>query len=219
MKQSNQRANQQAKQQATRQTSFGMDDVRIDEEETVYSGFLKLSRYKIRHALFEGGWSPQLIREAVYRVPSVGVLLYDPGLDQVVLVEQFRVGPMLSRDDPWLIEVVAGISEPNETLESVALREVKEEANCEVKKLLPISNFYMSPGATNERLMLYCGITDASGAGGCYGLKEEGEDIRVQVVPFAEAYAMVEDGRIANAPAVIAIQWLKLHHQELQQYA
>ena len=211
MKQSNQRANQKA--------SFGMDDVRIDEEEAVYSGFLKLSRYKIRHALFEGGWSPQLLREVVYRVPSVGVLLYDPGLDQVVLVEQFRVGPMLSSDDPWLIEVVAGISEPNETLESVALREVKEEANCEVKELLPISNFYMSPGATNERLMLYCGITDASGAGGCYGLKEEGEDIRVQVVSFSEAYAMVEDGRIANAPAVIAIQWLKLHHQELQQYA
>ena len=223
MKQSNERATRQSAQKSTQQSTqragFGMDDVCIDEEETIYSGFLKLSRYKIRHALFEGGWSPQLIREAVYRVPSVGVLLYDPGLDQVVLVEQFRVGPMLSREDPWLLEVVAGISEPNETLESVARREVKEEANCEVKELLPISNFYMSPGATNERLMLYCGITDASGAGGCYGLKEEGEDIRVQVMPFSEAYAMVEDGRIANAPAVIAIQWLKLHHQELQQYA
>ena len=202
-----------------KQSNFGLDDVRIDEEQNVYSGFLKLSRYKVRHALFEGGWSPQLEREAVYRVPSVGVVLYDPVLDQVVLVEQFRVGPMLSHDAPWLLEVVAGISEPDESLESVALREVKEEANCEVKELLSISNFYVSPGATNERLMLYCGITDASKAGGCYGLKEEGEDIKVHVVPFSEAYEMVEDGRIANAPAVIAIQWLKLHHQELQQYA
>ncbi|AMO54357.1 ADP-ribose pyrophosphatase [Endozoicomonas montiporae] len=200
-------------------SNLGLDDVRIDEEQNVYSGFLKLSRYKIRHALFEGGWSPQLEREAVYRVPSVGVLLYDPALDLVVLVEQFRIGPLLSNDDPWLLEVVAGISEADETLESVALREVKEEANCEVKALLPVSNFYVSPGATNERLMLYCGITDASKAGGCYGVEDEGEDIKVHVVPFAEAYAMVKDGRIANAPAVIALQWLKLHHQELQQYA
>lgn len=200
-------------------SKLGLDDVHIDAEEKVHSGFLKLSRYKIRHALFQGGWSPQLDREAVYRAPSVGVILYDPKLDQVVLIEQFRVGPMLSEDDPWLLEVVAGISEPDESLEAVAIREVKEEANCEVKELLPVTNFYVSPGATNEKLMLYCGIVDASEAGGFYGLKEEGEDIRVHVVPFSDAYEMVEDGRIANAPAVIAIQWLKLHHQELQQYA
>ena len=200
-------------------SNLGLDDVSIDDEERVYSGFLQLSRYKIRHALFQGGWSPQLDREAVYRAPSVGVILYDPKQDQIVLVEQFRVGPLLSQDDPWLLEVVAGISEPGESLEAVAIREVKEEANCEVEQLLPVSNFYVSPGATNEKLMLYCGIVDATSAGGYYGLKEEGEDIRVHVVPFSEAYGMVEDGRIANAPAMIAIQWLKLHHQELQQYA
>lgn len=200
-------------------SKLGMGDVRVEQEEKVYSGFLRLCRYKIRHVLFQGGWSKVLEREAVVRQPSVSVLLYDPALDQVVLVEQFRMGPMLSDDDPWLLEVVAGISEPGETLESVALREVKEETDCDVKKLLPVSNFYVSPGATNERLMLYCGIVDASSAGGYFGLAEEGEDIRVHVLPFTEAYKMVADGRIANAPAIVALQWLKLHHQELQQYA
>ena len=198
---------------------LGVDDVFVEREEKAYSGFLKLCRYKIRHALFQGGWSKVLDREAVIRQPSVGVLLYDPALDKVVLVEQFRMGPMLNDDDPWLLEIVAGISEPGETLESVALREVKEEAGCGVKKLIPVSNLYVSPGATNERLMLYCGIVDASSAGGYYGLAEEGEDICVHVLPFAEAYKMVEGDRIANAPAMIALQWLKLHHQELQQYA
>lgn len=200
-------------------SGLGRSDVQVEAEERAYSGFLKLCRYKIRHVLFQGGWSRQLDREAVLRVPSVGVLLYDPTLHKVVLVEQFRVGPLLSEDDPWLLEIVAGISEPGETLESVALREVKEESGCDVKHLMPVSNFYVSPGATNERLMLYCGIVDASGAGGFFGLPEEGEDIKVHVLPAEEAWQMVEDGRISNAPAIIALQWLQLHHGELKKYA
>jgi ADP-ribose pyrophosphatase len=199
-------------------SGLGADDVRVESEERAYSGFLKLCRYKIRHALFQGGWSKTLDREAVLRVPSVGVLLYDPSLDQVVLIEQFRVGPLMSDDDPWLLEVVAGISEPGESLESVALREVKEEADCDVKHLIPVSNFFVSPGATNEKLKLYCGIVDSSTAGGVYGLAVEGEDIKVHVLSSSDAYAMVEDGRISNAPAIIALQWLKLNQGELQDY-
>ncbi|MGI9281842.1 MAG: NUDIX domain-containing protein [Endozoicomonas sp.] len=200
-------------------SGLGADDVRIESEERAWSGFLKLCRYKVKHALFQGGWSKTLDREVVLRVPSVGVLLYDPSLHKVVLVEQFRAGPMMSDDDPWLLEIVAGISEPGESLDSVAIREVKEEADCEVKHLLPVSNFYVSPGATNERLMLYCGIVDASSAGGVYGLAEEGEDIRVHVMAAEDAWQMVEDGRISNAPAIIALQWLRLNHGELKDYA
>lgn len=90
-----------------------------------------------------------------------------------MLVEQFRIGPLVGDDDPWLLEIVAGISEPGESLESLAIREVKEEANCEVKHLLPVTNVYLSPGATNERLMLYCGIIDASSAGGFTGWRKK----------------------------------------------
>ncbi|MRI33322.1 ADP-ribose diphosphatase [Endozoicomonas sp. OPT23] len=197
-------------------SGLGFDDVCVEEKEKAYNGFLKLVRYKLRHALFNGGQGPVLSREVVLRVPSVGVLLFDPVEDKVVLVEQFRVGPMAADDDPWLLEIVAGISEPGETLESVALREVEEEANCQVDKLMPITNVYLSPGGCNERMMLYCGITDSKNAGGVHGLEEEGEDIRVHVFPASETFQMIEDGRIANAPAVIALQWLRLNHQSLR---
>lgn len=200
-------------------SGFGIDQVRLETKESLFSGFLKLYRYTLRHALFRGGWSQSLDREVVVRPPSVGVVLYDPNSDTVVLVEQFRAGPVASNDDPWLLEVVAGISEPGESLDEVALREVKEEANCSVQHLIPVTDFYVSPGATNEKLKLYCGIVDASNAGGIHGLDAEGEDIKVHVIPLGEAYNMVQGGRIANAPAVIALQWLKLHHHELQQYA
>ncbi len=198
----------------------GLDasDVQVQEETKAYSGFLKLFKYTITHGLFKGGVSRPLIREATVRPPSVGVILFDRVRDQVVLVEQFRMGPFLSDDDPWLLEVVAGISEPGETLEEVALREVEEETGYKVTSLMPVSDFYVSPGASNEKLKLFCGLVDASIAGGIFGMADEGEDIKVHVLPFPEAYDMVEDGRIANAPAVIALQWLKLHHHELCQY-
>ncbi len=200
-------------------SGLASENVQEKNKETLYSGFLKLFRYNIRHGLFRGGWSEQLQREAVVRPPSVGVLLFDPDLEQVILVEQFRIGPYLSDDDPWLLEVVAGISEPGESLESVALREVKEEADYDVRYLLPVTNFYVSPGASNEKLMLYCGIVDARETGGIYGLSEEGEDIKVHVIPCFDAYKMIEDGRIANASTVIGLQWLKLNQDELKQYA
>lgn len=198
----------------------GLDasDVQVQEETKVYSGFLKLFKYTITHRLFKGGISRPLIREATVRPPSVGVILFDPAREQVVLVEQFRMGPFLSDDDPWLLEVVAGISEPGETLEEVALREVKEETGCQVSSLIPVSDFYISPGASNEKLRLYCGLVDAGNAGGIFGVADEGEDIKVHVIPFSQAYDMVVDGRIANAPAVIALQWLKLHYHELCQH-
>ncbi len=198
----------------------GLDasDVQVQEETKVYSGFLKLFKYTITHGLFKGGISRPLIREATVRPPSVGVILFDPVHDQVVLVEQFRMGPFLSNDDPWLLEVVAGISEPEETLEEIALREVEEETGYKITSLRPVSDFYVSPGASNEKLKLFCGLVDATNAGGVFGMADEGEDIRVHVLPFPEAYDMVEDGRIANAPAIIAMQWLKLHHHELCQH-
>ncbi|MDD7805869.1 MAG: NUDIX domain-containing protein [Endozoicomonas sp. (ex Botrylloides leachii)] len=196
-------------------SGLGNDDVQIEKQEVLFDGFMRLSKYTLRHRLFDGGRSPLLEREAITRCPSVGVLLFDPVLHSVVLVEQFRIGPYLGNDDPWMLEVVAGISEPGEALEDVAYREVKEETNCCVERLFPIANIYLSPGGANEKIMLYCGTVDSSKAGGIYGLDEEGEDIKVHVLSFEKAYMMVLDGRICNAPAVMALQWLKLSYSEV----
>ena len=189
-------------------------DVVVECKRVLSGGFLKLWSYTIKHRQFSGG-RESINREAIVRAPSVGVLLFDPDLDVVVLVEQFRIGPYLLGDDPWLLEVVAGVSEDGENLEDVAYREVVEETNCKIKKLIPMFDFYMSPGASNEKLKLYCGIIDASNAGGVYGLAKEGEDIKVHVFPFEQVWSMVDDGRVANTVAIIAIQWLKLNHGEL----
>ena len=63
---------------------------------------------------------------------------------------------------------------------------------------------------------LYCGKVSTESAGGLYGLEDEHEDIRAHVVSADEAISMIRDGRINNAAAIIAIQWLQLNRARLQ---
>lgn len=188
----------------------------IIDKQTVYSGFFKLERYQLKHTLFKGGWSQPLQRELFRRNNCVGVLLYDPDRDEVVLLEQFRVGAMLHTEQAWLLEIVAGGIEEGETPEQVAYREAEEEAGCKIQELLLISEFYTSPGGASERLSLFCGKVDSSKVGGIYGLAEEDEDILVSVISFDEAYELLEQGRIESAIPMIAIQWLALNRDKLR---
>ncbi len=192
-------------------------EFKINKHELVYDGFFKLELYHLQHTLYQGGWSQELSRELFRRGSCVAVLLYDPDRDKVILIEQFRTGAILNPDRAWLIEIVAGAIEPGETAESVAYRESKEEAGCEIDQMILINEFYTTPGGASERISLFCGKVDSQGIGGIHGLEHEGEDIKVSSVSFKRAYEMVENGEIESAIPIIALQWLYIHKQTLRQ--
>lgn len=186
-------------------------DVKILEEGSLYKGFFSLKRYRLQYRLFSGGWSPPVVRELLTRPRVAAALPYDPVLDQVVLIEQFRIGTLAGSDRPWQIEVIAGLMEAEETPETVVHREAREEADLQVLDLIPICDYWSSPGGTDERIALFCAKVDASHAGGVHGLAKENEDILVRTMRADEAFAAVESGKINNAAAIIALQWLQLH--------
>lgn len=198
------------------QPSFGTTDFSVEKQEILYDGFFKMHKLHLKHATFAGD-EISIQRELFYRDDAVCVLLYDPDRDEVVLVEQFRVGAVENRDGPWLLELVAGIVEEGETAEDVARRESVEEAGAELGELVHISRFIPSSGGTREYIDLLCARVDAEHLGGVYGLEHEGEDIRVHTFSAETAFALVKSGRINNAPAMIALFWLELNRQELQQ--
>ena len=45
----------------------------------------------------------------------------------------------------------------------------------------------------------------------CGGIADEGEDIEVLELPFAEALAMMQDGRICDAKTIILLQYAQLN--------
>lgn len=195
--------------------TFGDGDVEIISRSLAHDGFLKVEHLKLRHRLFSGGWSDIFLRELQLRNPAVGVLLFDPQRDILLLVRQFRVGMYGEEANSWPLEIVAGMVASGEDLEEVARRESKEESNCVPSDLIRICEYYNSPGATNEKVTVFCGRFDSTEAGGIYGLDEEHEDIEVQLLPFDEAMGMLSRGEINNAMTLVALQWLQLHRQDV----
>src|SRR5207237_5689929 len=196
-----------------------MTDPRVEilDKTICYDGFFRIERYRLRHRLYSGAWSRELSRELFERGHAAAVLPYDPSLDVVVLVEQFRIGALEAPGSPWLLEIVAGvIDHPGETPEDVVRREAVEEANCQIQELVHIYDYFVSPGGTSERISLFCGKVDAVGIGGVCGLEEEAEDIRVTVVPFPEAIAQFQAANIKSAAPIIALQCLQLTHVQLR---
>ncbi len=201
------------------------DDVKIIEKTTPFQGYFRVDRYKLTHALFEGGWSGEMTREVFERGHAVTVVLYDAHQDKLVLIEQFRPGAFAAlsspwfdgNTSPWLIETIAGIIDDGETPEQVARREAMEEAGCEIGDLIPVGRYLSSPGGSSESMFVYLGQVDASNTGGIHGLTEEHEDISVLVEPVETVFQWLDDGRIVNAMTIIALQWFRSRHTDLRE--
>ena len=191
--------------------------VEIVKRDNCFEGFYKLDKVHLHHELFAGGMSREISRELFVRHDAVCVLPYDPVRDEVVLIEQFRVGALGKIDNPWLIEMVAGlIDKAAEEPEEVAHREAEEEAGLSISALWPITRYFPSPGGSDEYVHLYLGRCSSEGAGGLHGLEEEAEDIRVRVWSFDDAMQAVRDGQICNAATIISLQWLALNKDEVR---
>ena len=191
--------------------AFGADDVEIIDKTTVFQGFFRLDRYNLRHKLFNGGWSEPMQREIFERGHAVVVLPYNAQTDELVLIEQFRLGAMPSSQSPWLLEAIAGMIDPGETPQQVAKREAEEEAGLTITELWPMLSYLSSPGGTTERIQLYLGRLTAPVQAGIFGLMQEHEDIKVHVLAREQAMQLLSEQKIDNAASIIALQWLALH--------
>ncbi|HBC3581672.1 ADP-ribose diphosphatase [Vibrio parahaemolyticus] len=198
-----------------RQDEFTSQDVEIISKESVFEGFFKMVKYRFKHKLFAGGWSDVVEREMFERGHAAAMLPYDPKTDQVVIIEQIRIGA-LEHEHPWQLEIVAGMIDRTESAEEVIRREAEEEAGITVGRVASVTSYYPSSGGCSEKLDVFVGEVDASKAHGIHGLDYEDEDIRVHVLSREQAYQWVKDGIFENGASIIALQWLQLNHQELR---
>ncbi len=197
----------------------GDPDTALDiiERETVYKGFFRVDRYRLRHRLYDGGWTPAFTREVFERGRAVGILLYDADADLLVLIEQFRLPAHLAGFSGWQLEIVAGIVDQDETDHDVARREAREEAGLDIiGELLPIHRYMTSPGGSTEIIDMFCGRVDARGAGGIHGLADEHEDIKVVVLSYRDAMRRMRGDSIQNGPTVTALYWLAANRARLR---
>ncbi|KGK41413.1 hypothetical protein LH51_14765 [Nitrincola sp. A-D6] len=198
------------------QPAFTQQDVRVKDDRCVYNGFFKMHQLQLQHARFDGE-QETVTREIFRRGNAVAVLLLDPQHEELVLIEQFRPGALAAPGGPWLLELVAGMIESDESAVAVAERETLEEAGLAVQYLTPIMGYLPSPGGMDEWIHLLYGFVDASAAEGLHGLADEGEDIRVLRLAVNDVFELLDAGQLNNGAIIIAVQWLKLNYPSIRE--
>ena len=188
----------------------GNPDVVVRDVELLASGWHVLRRTTVERRRPDGSWTTEQ-RETYDRGNGATLLLHDTARRTVLLSRQFRFPVYVNgHPDGMLLETAAGLLD-DESPEKAVRREVEEELGVAVGEVQHLFDVFMSPGSVTERLHFYAAPYlphDRTTAGG--GLEEEGEDIEVLELPFDEALAMVDDGRIADAKTIMLLQWAAL---------
>ena len=135
------------------------------------------------------------LREVVDHPGGVGILALDDK-GQVALVRQYRYA--LGQE---LWELPAGKLEPGEEPFEAAKRELAEECGLTADRFVDLQPFYPTVGYCSE--VIYTWL--ATGLHPVPMHLDEGEFLTPEKVPFAEALAMVLDGRIRDGKTVAGL--------------
>jgi ADP-ribose pyrophosphatase len=100
-----------------------------------------------------------------------------------------------------LLEVPAGTIDPGESPADTAERELIEETGYRAGRIRQIRDWYVSPGVMTERMHLFLCEELVPGP----AEHDVGEELETMIVPWSEAMAMTEDGRIEDAKTLLAL--------------
>ncbi|MFQ5423099.1 MAG: NUDIX hydrolase [Phycisphaerae bacterium] len=129
--------------------------------------------------------------------PGAVVILPLLDADQCIMIRNYR-----SSVDRELWELPAGtLDVPGESPDLAAARELEEETGYRAGRLVPLCEFYSSPGFLTELLHAFV-ATDLTKT---RQRLEPTEQIRVEPTRMDDALAMVRDGRIVDAKTLVTL--------------
>ena len=141
-------------------------------------------------------------RDLVVRPGAVAALPYDQETDRILLIRQYRHPAGMA-----LWELPAGLCDvPGEPPLRTAERELYEEAHLRATDWRTLVRIYLSPGLTDEMMIVYLarGISEVAAADRHVGEHEEAVLERVWV-PRSEVVEGVLAGRLGNPGTVAGV--------------
>jgi ADP-ribose pyrophosphatase len=136
-------------------------------------------------------------REYIRHPGAVAIVaLFDDG--RVLLERQYRYAQRRE-----FIEIPAGKLEPDEPHLDTAKRELLEETGYAAAEWTRLGVVHTSIAYTDEAIELFLAKKLTKGV----ARLDHGEFLETLIVPFAEAIAMVRDGRITDVKTVAALLW------------
>jgi ADP-ribose pyrophosphatase len=182
--------------------------VKIERTKRLFDDFFKIDEAVLKWERFDGTMSDTVRRLRFERGDSVAAVVFNRDTRKVILVNQFRY-PTYEKGSGWMSEVVAGVLETDESPETTIRREILEEIGYEVRDLVYISSFYVSPGGSTERIVLFYAEVDNEGKvsdGG--GLESEHEDIQIEELTLQDVETALSARQYQDAKTVIGLVWL-----------
>ncbi|WP_424133967.1 NUDIX domain-containing protein [Roseomonas chloroacetimidivorans] len=188
-----------------------------EADEVVWNGRFPVQRVRFRYRKRDGSLSGPVTWELLRRGEATVILPWDPVTDRIALIEQFRLPALAAGEEPRMTELPAGLMEPGEDAKDTARRELEEETGLSCTRIEPMGTFMLVQGSSDEKVHFQLAqVSLESGPGQVGGLAAENEETAVMVVDAAEAFAMVAENRIRNAPAALALLWLQVNHARLK---
>ena len=139
----------------------------------------RVEEVRLSYEQFIGSTGSDVTRVNFERGDAVGALLYEEETGKVILVKKFRY-PVYARyaQKGWMLEIVAGIKDDEGRV--VARKKILEETGLEpTSPFEHLTDFYVSPGETSERVELYLARVQKTGSfQENTGIAAESEDIR-----------------------------------------
>ena len=157
---------------------------------------LKAAKFQVKRLEYDVPGRGVVRRELVVHPGAVTILpLLDP--DTLVMIRNYRFSVGAE-----LLELPAGTLEPPEPPMACAARELEEETGYRAANFEPLCEFYTTPGFTNEHMHVFVatGLTPAKQR------LEATEQIRVEIMPLADALAATTDGRIIDGKTIASLQ-------------
>ncbi len=186
-----------------------MKKVEIKEKKRVFDDFFKIDEIHLSHERFDGTMTSVMRRLCFERGDSAAALVWNKESQQVILTQQFRY-PTYEKGPGWLTEIAAGVLGKGEGPRDAVRREILEETGYKAKVIDYISTFYVSPGGTSERIILYYAeVTNRDKVSRGGGVAAEHEDIRVIEYSWPEIQQQLEAGKIVDAKTLIALMWFR----------
>ncbi len=185
--------------------------VDVRSKKTVFKGRYKIDEYLFDYDRVAGKGRLEDVKRLVFeRGDSCAALIHDVERDVIVLAEQFRIATY-DKGPGYIVEAMAGSVEEDEEPEDCIRREMMEEVGYRAGKLTLVSNGYVSPGSSSERIFLYyapvvtADLVDPKAS----GLAAEKEDIKRVEFTREDFLARVDAAFFDDAKVMALGFWLK----------
>jgi 8-oxo-dGTP pyrophosphatase MutT (NUDIX family) len=118
---------------------------------------------------------------------------------EIILVRQYR-----ATFDDMVLEIPAGMRDiEGEAPEVTAVRELQEESGYVAAEVVYMASMLSSPGVTDSTVQIFFATGLKRGEAQPHGPEED--SMELVVVPFSEALAMIDDGRLQDSKSVFGI--------------